>query len=112
MKRANNCCEFCGVKNYKLILRGKWNGIECYQDEDGFIYNSNTSKIIGSDYIGKVHPTNKPIKVVLTVAHLDHNIQNNDFSNLKALCQRCHNRHDIDFRKKNRKNKKRLLLLI
>lgn len=29
-------------------------------------------------------------KVVLTVAHLDHDEQNNDPSNLRALCQRCH----------------------
>lgn len=29
-------------------------------------------------------------KVVLTVAHLDHDEQNNDPSNLRTLCQRCH----------------------
>ena len=29
-------------------------------------------------------------RVVLTVAHLDHDKSNNRFSNLKALCQRCH----------------------
>jgi hypothetical protein len=28
------------------------------------------------------------------VAHLDHELLHNDFSNLKALCQRCHNQHD------------------
>ena len=33
-------------------------------------------------------------KVVLTVAHIDHNIRNNDFANLAALCQRCHLNHD------------------
>lgn len=34
-------------------------------------------------------------KIILTVAHLDRNSQNNDRSNLAALCQRCHLRHDI-----------------
>ena len=29
-------------------------------------------------------------RVVLTVAHLDHDKSNNRFSNLKAICQRCH----------------------
>lgn len=29
-------------------------------------------------------------KVILTVAHLDHDEQHNDASNLAALCQRCH----------------------
>ena len=104
LKRANNCCESCRVPNYKYILRGQWNGIECYQDEDGMIYDAKTSEVIGSDYLGEVHPTNTLIKVVLTIAHLDHDIINNDYSNLKALCQRCHNRLDVNFRKENRKN--------
>jgi hypothetical protein len=32
--------------------------------------------------------------VVLTIAHLDHDIGNNDDGNLAALCQRCHLRYD------------------
>jgi ribosomal protein L37AE/L43A len=106
LERANNCCEFCNVPNYKVILRGFWNGVNCYQDLDGHIYDEKTSEYIGSDYIGEVDLNNKskPIKVVLTIAHLDHDITNNDYENLKALCQKCHNNHDKDFRKKNRKN--------
>ena len=111
LSRANNCCEFCKVPNYKVILRGTWNGIECYQDEDGYIFDANTSELIGSDYVGEVHPTNNLIRVVLTIAHLDHDIENNDFSNLKALCQRCHNRHDIEYRMKNRAKNKGILHL-
>lgn len=30
------------------------------------------------------------VKVVLTVAHVDHDPSNNDPANLRALCQRCH----------------------
>lgn len=101
LQRANNCCEFCGVENYKIILRGTWNGIECYQDDDGNIFDATTSKYIGSDYWGEVHPTNKLTKVVLTIAHLDHNITNNDYSNLKALCQKCHLNYDKEHHKKN-----------
>lgn len=33
-------------------------------------------------------------KVVLTVAHIDHDKNNNRFSNLAALCQSCHLNHD------------------
>jgi hypothetical protein len=33
-------------------------------------------------------------KVVLTVAHLDHQPENCDRSNLRAWCQRCHNTYD------------------
>ena len=32
----------------------------------------------------------KPIRIVLTIAHLDQDITNNDHKNLMALCQRCH----------------------
>lgn len=42
-------------------------------------------------------------KVVLTVAHIDRDKANNKFSNLAALCQRCHFRHDINQHVANRK---------
>lgn len=35
--------------------------------------------------------------VFLTVAHLDHTTTNNDPANLRALCQRCHLKHDIKY---------------
>lgn len=41
-------------------------------------------------------------KVILTVAHLNHDTTDNSDDNLRALCQRCHNRHDVEYRKKNR----------
>lgn len=37
---------------------------------------------------------NHEARVVLTVAHLDHNPPNRRMSNLKALCQRCHLKYD------------------
>lgn len=43
----------------------------------------------------------KPVRFVLTVAHLDQNPSNNDPGNLKALCSVCHLRHDAPFRKTN-----------
>ena len=102
LKRADNRCEFCGVANYKEVIRGEWFGVECYQCTDGYIYDAKNSKVIDQTYLGEVHPTNKLIKVVLTIAHIDHDIKNNSFWNLKALCQRCHNRHDVVHRKKNK----------
>lgn len=113
LNRSKNCCEFCGVENYKIILRGKWQGLEVYQDENGDIYNADNSILIDSYYLGEVDPEgkNKLIKVVLTIAHIDHNIHNNDYSNLRALCQRCHNRHDKKYRKKTRELKKNQLKL-
>lgn len=36
----------------------------------------------------------KPVKVVLTIAHLDHVPENCEPGNLRALCQRCHLTYD------------------
>lgn len=41
------------------------------------------------------------IRIVCTVAHLDHDPTNNDDANLRFLCQRCHNRHDQAHRRRN-----------
>lgn len=40
-------------------------------------------------------------KVVLTVAHLDHDPTNNAEDNLAALCQRCHLAYDADHHRRN-----------
>lgn len=42
-------------------------------------------------------------KVVLTVAHIDHDKTNNRFNNLAALCNGCHLRHDVKQHVANRK---------
>ena len=74
LKRANGRCELCGVANGSTIYRCSY---------------------IKTNYIGTIE-CKTPVKVVLTVAHMDHDIQNNDYGNLKALCQRCHLRHDAE----------------
>jgi hypothetical protein len=59
----------------------------------------------GGDHIGRcsvVNGTRHPITgsvVVLTVAHLDHTPENCADDNLKAMCQRCHNRYDMPMRR-------------
>jgi len=40
-----------------------------------------------------IHPLTNS-KVVLTIAHLDHSPSNCKPSNLRALCQKCHNGYD------------------
>ena len=41
-------------------------------------------------------------RVILTVAHLDHDPRNNADDNLAALCQKCHNTYDAAKRHGNR----------
>ena len=47
---------------------------------------------------GEPHPFTLS-RVVLTVAHLDHQPENCDPDNLMAMCQRCHNAYDAPMRR-------------
>lgn len=40
-----------------------------------------------------------PVRVILTVAHLDHTPENCDPANLRAWCQWCHNTYDAPMRR-------------
>ena len=46
-------------------------------------------------------------RVVLTVAHLDHQPENCADENLKAMCQRCHNKMDAPMRRRGIKERQR-----
>jgi 5-methylcytosine-specific restriction endonuclease McrA len=110
LERAGNKCEFCGVLNYAVG----------YRDLDGIFQRTAGNEMHDkagygelkySEALSLVKHCNdygeddyKLIIIILTIAHLDHDITNNDYSNLKALCQQCHNRYDRDYRNANRKN--------
>jgi hypothetical protein len=85
LKRADDKCEFCDVENYEIIRRYKSNTA-------WFIYENTLNKLPNNKTISKYY--HKPIKIILTIAHLDQDISNNADENLKALCQRCHLNHD------------------
>ena len=46
--------------------------------------------------------TGKMAYIVLTIAHMNEVIEDCRPENLRALCQRCHNRYDVEHRKKTR----------
>lgn len=75
-ERADNKCEFCGAVNHSWV-------------------NKHTRKLTTAD-------DEYAIKIVLTVAHLDHTPENCSYDNLKALCQKCHNSYDKEHRKNTR----------
>jgi hypothetical protein len=92
--RADNKCEFCGLPNNSLIHRtGKGINDWVYWPEG---MESECSSIDGL----------KSTKVVLTIAHLDHDKSNENVSDdrLKALCQKCHLQYDMPRHIQNRKN--------
>lgn len=91
LARSGNCCEECGIKNGDIGYRdkkGTWHKIECSMQGD-------------ADAEDAERDGYKIIKIVLTVAHLNHDTSDNRDENLKALCQLHHIRHDVDDHKKN-----------
>jgi 5-methylcytosine-specific restriction endonuclease McrA len=92
LARANNRCEFCGVQNH---ITGYWDG-------ERFV------KVNAEDWVqieALSYDGIKVIKIVLTIAHLDHTEENCDPDNLRALCQRCHNQYDASHRASGRKSR-------
>lgn len=109
LERANNKCEVCGVANYEYIFRCTYFGKECYQTADGDLFDADNSEPIETytQFLDLI-PTgqDKAIRVVLTISHLNHNINDNRHENLKAMCQRCHLRYDVKQHKHIRLKKK------
>jgi hypothetical protein len=112
-ERAKHHCESCGVRNYSVGYRDaegqfrrlsgsgpcdcageglQWPSLNpiTYREAKEFADASNTC----SD--GKDDEGNRWFVIVLTCAHLDHDPRNCELTNLKALCQRCHLRYDIE----------------
>lgn len=106
LERAGHCCEFCGVADRAWGWRDQW----------GYFHYT----------LAALHAPFKPpfvllaadgerrriIEIVLTVAHLDHQPENNEAKNLRALCGGCHLNHDRRHHIKNRYGPKPGQLLI
>jgi hypothetical protein len=95
LDRGNHKCEICGVDN-KVILTSiplKINDGGKYKIKRFWLSNNSDIKrmepfALGGDI--------KTVKVVLTIAHLDHDEENHDVGDdrLMAMCQYCHLGYD------------------
>lgn len=102
LERDGHCCAFCGKPNHSEVRqivepgRRMWWIKESFGrrrpvrrlllNQDGRVVNSDADELpLRNGYI---------VRVVLTVAHLDHDPANMDEANLAALCQWCHLHHD------------------
>ena len=97
---AGNKCEKCAAPNGAMIKRIKsedWLPDPVYMTEDGCIYSAEDGRLLGKDYPAAYEQDY--VKVVLTVAHLDHTPENCADENLRAWCQRCHNAYDAPMRR-------------
>lgn len=93
LARAGDCCEQCKVPNRERVARGAGPHADTYQMNDANVYSADTG-----EHLGRVRMSEYTLKnmadIVLTIAHLDHQPENCDPANLRALCQRCHLRYD------------------
>jgi hypothetical protein len=101
VERAKNRCEKCGIINHSVIRRlpdgtcrrptaVDWDMI---YSRIRYCHSNMTESLKRHGFT----------KIVLTVAHLDHNPANCSDDNLRALCQKCHLGYDMDRHISNRK---------
>jgi hypothetical protein len=117
LEREGHCCKTCKVKNGVYVFRGVWESEEVFQTADAKVFRLYDGEFLTENPWACIEPsTGDPaqvaVKIVLTVAHLDNDPANNHESNLAALCQLHHLRHDARQHKANaaqtRKQKKGL----
>jgi hypothetical protein len=107
---AGNVCEWCRAPNGEMIRRGT-----CHGEPVWSLAASAHCDVVcastGLPIVGESHDTcdfrRPPVRVVLTVAHMDHQPENCDRENLRALCQRCHNTYDAPMRRSGAKTRAR-----
>jgi hypothetical protein len=93
-RQAGNKCERCKAPNGQIVARGRGEdeGTYCLFD-GGEVFDDETGKALGRAR-GSEYDAKRFVRIVLTVAHVDHDPSNNAESNLKAWCQKCHLAHD------------------
>lgn len=103
LERAKNRCEFCGKPNrtdiYQIVDRAKR---RMYWIEPIILDSGTHTHLI--DHTGRLLATDADalplapgyvVRVVLTIAHLNHTPDDMRDENLAALCQWCHLNHDF-----------------
>lgn len=104
-RRDGNKCKWCSVPNHELggrDWRGIWhkaqplgdNGLRLQWPREG--ESAWCYRVVNGTAVNK-HL--RIVRIVLTVAHLNHKPEDCSDENLAALCQRCHNLYDAPMRR-------------
>lgn len=99
LQRASNCCEHpdCGARNYDVgYWRKQMGRFVWFEQVRGLRSWREASQRAAELYFAAGEEGPRPTVIVLTIAHLDHQPENCDPANLRALCQRHHLAHDHD----------------
>jgi hypothetical protein len=104
-ERAGDKCEKCGVANGAEIMRftsEDYHGLPVFcLKATGEVFSAADGAFVGYEPppAMKRFTGGRWVKVVLTVAHLDHTPENCAPENLRCWCQRCHNAYDAPMRR-------------
>ena len=114
---AGNVCQACGVENGRLIYRGSHELRPAWRYADDPVFVNSRCAFDGSDIPGTTwddfdKAKGEPVRVVLTVAHLDHQPENCAPDNLRAWCQRCHNAYDAPMRARGAADRRKAKLAV
>lgn len=98
-ERDGDACRWCHAPNGERVRRK-------LDDPGRWIHECDYLAIVdGIDW-------SEAVKIVITVAHLDHTPENCDFGNLVALCQRCHLTYDAAHHARNARRTRRQPLAV
>ncbi len=89
LARDGHRCKFCGVPNHITVQRSSRGH---YMLPSGEAFDGTTGQLFAGE--PDAWPPERKVRIVLTIAHLDHGLTDHSDANLAALCQQCHLRHD------------------
>jgi hypothetical protein len=89
LARDGNRCKFCNVPNGADVQRSQRGH---YMLPNGEAFDGSTGALLAGE--SDTWPPERKVRIVLTIAHLDHALVNHTDENLAALCQQCHLRYD------------------
>ena len=106
LERAGNQCEWYGIAGASEPVpadeAAEWERCDAYHHAHGYWDSEVFVSLSPIEVKQRAYSPYKLVRIVLTIAHMDHDPTNNDPANLKALCQRHHNRYDASHRKETR----------
>ncbi len=101
-ERSGNRCETCGVMHNEKIDRTVDGQFWRYSSARNVMFHVTGAH---KHFVGGIgaFQWRSPVRVILTVAHLNHDPTDNRMVNLRHWCQLHHNQHDAAYRAENRK---------
>lgn len=100
-QRSGWRCETCGAPHMTIVARGSYGSRDAYMIVDtGEVFDAETGLKMATMKLS-AFGAYRVLKIVLTVAHLNHDETCNEDGNLAHLCQRHHLRLDAKHHQRN-----------